>query len=217
MAFTIQAQIRSLTGRHTNQLRQDGQVPAVMYGFDVEPTSIEIDRNAVDRLYTEAGESSLVELTIDGAVHNVLIQDVQRDPMTDFITHVDFRRVDMTQKVETAIPVTIVGEAPAVKELGGTLIQSLDEVEVEALPSALVREFTVSAESLKTFDDVIRVSDLSIPEGMEVLTDANEAIASVMPPRSQEEMDALNAAVEVDVSAVEVTKEKPAVEEAKAE
>lgn len=208
MAFTIKAEKRTLEGRATNHLRAEGKVPAIMYGFEVEPISITIDRNALERLNTDAGESSIIDLTVDGTTHHVLMQDIQRDPMTDFATHADFRRLDMTKKVETSIPITLSGEAPAVKELGGTLIQSLDEVEVEALPSALIREFIVNVESLKTFEDTIRVSDLVVPEGMEILTDVASAIAGVTPPRTQEEMDALDISVEVDLDAVEVTKEK---------
>ncbi len=216
MALTIAAETRTIEGRATDQLRAEGKVPGIVYGFEIDPVNIEVDRNELDRLYNEAGESSIIDLKVGNDTYNVLIQDLQRDPLTDFLTHVDFRRVNMNEKVETSIPITLVGEAPAVKELGGTLIQSLDEVDVEALPAALVRELTVSVETLKTFDDTIRVSDLSVPEGMEIENDPNEAIASVMPPRSEEEMEALDEAVDADVSKVEVTSEKKE-EEAPAE
>lgn len=213
MTLTITAEPRTIEGKKTEHLRADGKVPAVMYGFDTEPTNLTLDRVTMEKLYTDAGESSIIDLTLDKDTHSVLIQDIQRDPITDFIIHVDFRRIDMTKEVETDIPVKLVGEAPAVKELGGTLIQSRNEVEVKALPSALVRELTVSVEGLKTFDDTIRVSDIDVPEGMTILTEADRSVASVMPPRTQEEMDALDEEVDADVSGVEVEGEEAEGEE----
>ncbi|MBU1126449.1 MAG: 50S ribosomal protein L25 [Patescibacteria group bacterium] len=208
MALSITAESRSIRGRATDQLRANGKVPGIVYGFEIEPVNIELDRNELERLYENAGESSLVDLKVGNEIYSVLIQDLQRDPLTDFLTHVDFRKLNMNEKVETTIPITLIGEAPAVKELGGTLIQSLDEVDVEALPAVLVREFTISVESLKTFEDSIRVSDLTIPEGMDISNDPDQSIASVIPPRSQEEIDALDSEVDTDVSKVEVATEK---------
>lgn len=206
--MTLTAQNRELTGRKTSQLRSEGLVPAVVYGYGTEPQKITVDRNRTEKIYSEAGESSVIELEVEGKKMSVLIQDTQRDPLTGFLTHADFRAVDLTKTVETTIALELVGEAPAVKELGGTIIQSLEEVDVEALPGALVPEIEVDATVLKTFDDVIRVSDLPVPEGVTILNDPNTAVASVAEPRSEEEMEALNEAVEEDVSGVEVTTEK---------
>ncbi len=206
--MTITASTRTISGRKTNQLRAEGEVPAVMYGFETEPTSLKLDRNNLERLLSKAGTSTVIKLDVEGSAHDVLIQEIQRHPISDDITHADFRRVDMSKKVEASISITLEGEAPAVKALGGTLLQSLEEIEVVALPSALMKEITVSVESLETFDDVLRVSDLKMPEGIELITDAEKAIASVQPPRSEEEMEALDEAVDGDVSNVEVTSEK---------
>ncbi len=179
----------------SNHLRADDKIPAVMYGFETDPTSIVVDRVQLEKLYSEAGMSTIIDLTIDGKVHPVLIQDLQYNPITDFITHADFRRIDISKKVETSITIKFVGESVAVKELGGTLIQSLEEVDISALPNALVRELEIDINKLKTFDDVIRVSDIETPEGIEILTDAERTIATVQPPRVEE----------VDVIASEAT------------
>jgi large subunit ribosomal protein L25 len=205
---TIDAQKREITGRATDALRAAGSVPAVMYGFGTEPTNIVVDRNAFVKVYAQAGESTVVDLTIDGVAHPVLIADVQRDPLTDFFTHIDFRRVDRSKKIEANIRIVLVGESSAVKNLGGTLIQSLEELEVFALPDKLVSEIEVDIAKLATFDDVVRVSDIVVPEGIEVKDDAETAIASVQAPRSEEELAALNEAVDFDVSKVEVLTEK---------
>jgi large subunit ribosomal protein L25 len=180
-----------------------------MYGFEVTaPVSVTVDRNAFNKIYAKAGESMVVDLEIDGKTHPVLIADIQRNVLTDFFTHVDFRRVDLKRKIEAKIPLKLVGEAPAVKTLGGTLVQSLEEVEVLSLPDALVHEIEVDISALVTFDDMIRVKNVKLPEGIEVKTWAEQTVATVQPPRSEAEMAALDAAVDTDVSKVEVLTEK---------
>ncbi|MCR4312487.1 MAG: 50S ribosomal protein L25 [Candidatus Uhrbacteria bacterium] len=212
---TLNAVLRIIVGRKTDALRVEGKVPAIVYGFGIEPTSITVDRNEFIRVFSASGSSTVVDLMVDGAKHPVLIGDVQRDPLTNFVTHIDFRRVDATRKIEAKIPLKLVGIPAAVKELGGTLLQSLEDLEVKSLPDALVSHIDVDVMKLATFEDVIRVSDLVVPEGIEVITDADMPIASVQAPRSEEEMAALDTAIEVDVSKVEVTTEKK--EEATAE
>lgn len=217
---TLTATLRDLVGRKTNALRQDGSVPCVVYGFGTEPTNITVDRNAFVKVYAAAGSSTVVDLTVGDKVFQVLIGEIQRNPLNDFVTHVDFRAVDPNRKIEAKIRLELVGEAPAVKTLGGTLLQSLEDLEVKSLPNALVSHIDVDVSKLVTFDDVIRVSDIVVPEGIEVMTDPEMAVASVQEPRSEEELAALNEAVEMDVSKVEVTTEKkdeeaPAAEPAK--
>lgn len=212
--MTLSAKAREEKGRKTNVLRAEGQVPAVVYGFAIEPTSITVDRSDMERLYTKAGESTVVDLDIDGTVHPVLIQEVQRDALTGFFTHVDFRKLNMTERVEAAVSLVLEGEAPAVKGLGGTLIHALDEVEVSALPNALVREIIVDISVLATFDDAVHVSDLSVPAGVEILTEGTATVASVAPPRSEEELAALDEEVQNNVDSVEVTSEKKEEENA---
>lgn len=204
----IEAGLREEKGRKTNVLRENGKIPAVMYGFETEPVRLTLDRNAFNKVYAQAGESTVVDLEVGGKTHPVLIVDTQRNPITDFFTHVDFRRVDMKRKIEAKIPLKLVGESAAVKGLGGTLIQSLEEIEVKSLPDALVHEIEVDIAALATFDDVIRVKDIKVPAGIEVETSLEQAVATVQPPRSEEELAALDSAVDADVSKVEITTEK---------
>lgn len=213
---TLRAEARTEAGRKTDALRSEGKVPAVVYGFGIQPTNVTVDRNAFLKAYSEAGESTVLELDVTGTTHPVLIAEVQRNPINDFVTHVDFRRVDLSKKIEAKIPLKAVGVSSAVKDLGGTLVQSLEDLEVKSLPNALVHEIAVDITTLKTFEDVIRVSDLSVPAGIEVMADAETAVFLVQPPRSEAEMAALDAAVEVDVSKVEI-EEKGKVEEAEGE
>lgn len=216
--FQLYADVRTLKGKKTHCLRAAGKVPAVVYGAQTKPENITIDRNAFLKLYQSAGESSLVELTVDqqSPLH-VLIQDFQTDPVIDDIIHVDFRSVDLTKEIEATVDLEFIGEAPAVKTLGGTLVLSREYVDVRCLPTKLVRRIRVDLSPLATFEDGIRVKDLVLPEGMTVIDDPALSIAVVMPPRSEEELASLDRAVEVDVSAVEVVgkKEEEEGEEAK--
>lgn len=214
---TMNATLRELKGRATEALRAEGAVPAVVYGFGTEPTNIQVDRNAFLKVLAAAGSSTVVDLVVGEKSYQVLIGEVQRNALNDFVTHIDFRAVDPNRKIEAKIPLVLVGLAPAVKELGGTLLQSLEEVEVVSLPNALVHEISIDVSKLATFDDVIRVSDIVAPEGVEITTDGEVAIASVQPPRSEEELASLNEVVDADVSKVEVLKEKKLTPEEEAE
>ncbi|TAL49815.1 50S ribosomal protein L25 [Patescibacteria group bacterium] len=205
----LEAKTRTEKGRKTYTLRNAGSVPAIVYGAGTEPQMVTVDRNKFVKTYQAAGESSIVELKIDEKPPlHVLIQDYQIDPLRTEYTHIDFRSIDMNKEIETEVELEFVGESAAVKALGGTFIPSLETVAIRALPSKLVRSIQVDISVLATFDDAIHVSDLKAPEGVQILEDLEVTIASVEPPRSDAEMDALNAAVEMDVSAVEVAKEK---------
>ena len=194
--FQLTAQARETMGRKTEALRAEGTIPAVLYGFEVEPTNLSVDRSKLERLYAKAGVSTVVALDIEGTPHNVLIQDLQRDPLTDYITHADFRRINMNEKVQTSVRITLTGVSLAVKDMSGTLVQAMEEVEVEALPSALVREFVLDIGKLATFEDSLHVSDIIVPEGIEIMADAEQTIAIVQQPRKIEDLEALDAPIE---------------------
>ena len=213
--LTLEAQHRTETGRKTRTLREAGKVPAVVYGVGTEPQNIVVDRNQFVKIYKDAGESSVVELVVDAktALH-VLIQDFQQDPLRDEVTHIDFRSIDMNKQIDAEVELEFVGESIAVKALGGTFVASKDSVEVKCLPSKLVRKITIDISILKTFEDVIRVSDIQVPEGMVIVEDPQTTLAAVQAPRSEEEMADLDKVVKLDVSAVEV--EKKAKEDAAA-
>lgn len=217
-AIVLNAATRSLVGRKTAALRSEGVIPAVVYGAGVpEPLSIELNRNEFVRLYKTAGESTLLALTVDGKAINVLIQDLQVDPLRDEISHVDFRAVDMTKMVEAEVNLRFVGESMAMKSLGGTLVHPMETLRVRALPSKLISHIDVDISKLATFEDAILVKDLPLPEGMEAVDDLEQTVALVDAPRSDEEMAALNTAVEIDVTQVEkVEAKKKADEEAAA-
>jgi len=212
--YTISANQRQEMGRKNWKLREEGKIPAVVYGFEMEPQNIELNRNDFVKLYNTAGESSVIDLSIkDGKTISVIVQDFQRDPITGFVTHADFRAIDLTKPIEAEVKLSFEGEAPAVKSMGGTLVRSIERLPIRALPKNLISSITVDLTQLVTFDDIIRVSDLALPTGVEANEEAERTIALVMAPRSEEEMAALDEAVEGEVGGVEVEGEKAEGEE----
>lgn len=189
--LTLSAKIRTIHGKKNGQLRRTGQVPAVLYGHGVSPTPLQMEAKTLTKTWKTAGSSQLVDVAIDEkAPVKVLIHDIQEHPVTGAILHADLYQVKMTEKLETEIPLKFVGEAPAVKDLEGSLITEKDSLEVRCLPGDLVAEFEVNISSLATFDDVITVADIKVPSAIEVLNDPEETVALVTPPRSEAELEA---------------------------
>lgn len=207
-SINLQASKREGVGnRKPFQIRAKGKIPAIVYGSDLQPRPVTVDGREFGQVYRRAGESTLVDLVVDKATPvKVLIQDLQRDVMQGEVVHVDFFQVNMHKEIDAKIKIEIVGEAPAVRELGGTLIQTLEELEVRCLPGVLVHELQADVRGLKTFQDVVHVSDLKVPEGMQVKNDLEETVVIVEEPRSEEELAKLDEVVVADVAAVEVEK-----------
>lgn len=202
-AITLKAKTREVTGKKVDKLRKEDIIPAVMYGNKIASQNILVNYLDFKRVYDKAGESALIELETEGKKVNVLVHDIQLDPMSGKFTHVDFFQVNMKEEVETEIPLEFIGESPAVKELGGVLIKSLDEITVKCLPADLPEKYEIDISKLATFDDVIAVKDLKISDKIEILVDGETIIASVQEPRTQEELESLETKVEEDVSKVE--------------
>lgn len=224
MSFAISAVKR--TG-NAEEVRTEGKIPAVLYGPGREPISVAVSYNEFDKLYQEAGESTLVDFTVDGEKSvKVLIQDLQYNPLTRRFSHVDFRQIRMDQEIETAVELIFVGLAPAVKELGGTLSTPMSEINVKSLPDKLMTSFDVDLSILKTFDDAIYVKDLKLPEGVLSMDNPDALVAKVAPSLTEDAIKAMEEAnaAPVDISKIEISEERgkkeeeaPADEEKKAE
>lgn len=219
-ALKLNVTARTETGKALEALRKQDLIPAVVYGHDVAPASLSVNYLDFTRALKTAGESTLIELSLDGKKPvNVLIHDVATHPLTGRVLHVDFYQVNMKEEIETDIPLEFVGESAAVKALSGVLVRSLEEIKVKCLPSDLPHALQVDLSKLATFDDAIKVGDIVLPKGVELLDDVETIVATVAAPRSEAEMAALDEKVEMDVTKVEgVVKETPAAEgEAKEE
>ena len=210
---TLLAEKRDIVGKKVKKLRGRGKLPGVVYGKGVEPELVSVGAKEFRRLYHEVGGNTLVLLEINEDKHNVLIHEPARNPVTDEEVHVDFYRVNMSEKITTEVPLHFEGEAPAVHNLEGTLIRPLDNVQVECLPGDLPHALEISLDSLEDFEAAIHVSDLSVPEGVEILNDPEEVLAKVEPPRSEEELEELEETPAEEEALPEVEGEVPEGEE----
>lgn len=205
----LHASQRSTTGRNVRIVREQDLVPAVMYGHGIENINLSLPAREFQTVYGAAGESTLVDLLVDAAEPvKVIIQDVQKDGVSDRILHADLYQVNMKEKITAEVPIVFVGESPAVKTLGGILIKNLAKVEVESLPADLPHELQVDISGLKLFTDKITVGNIQVPAGVTLRAEATEAVILVEEPRSEEELKALEGEVKTDVSGVEVLTEK---------
>ncbi len=212
MTFNFSARKRK-ANEEAAALRLARQLPAILYGLGMEPVSLAMDYNSFFKLYNEAGEASLIDLSIEDPSTGVqdkpvkvLIQDLQQDPVKGVITHVDFRQIDMNKEMHATCELHFIGEAPAVKELAGTLVKAKDTVEVKCLPKDLVNEITVDLGMLKVFEDVIHVKDLVLPAGITLADDPQTVIVKVARPLSEEELKAMEEQGPKSVAEVEVEK-----------
>lgn len=211
---SLKAQKRTEVGSGVSKLRKAGMIPAVMYGHKIASQNLALNYLEFQKVFQKAGENTVIELEIEGSGKvNVLVHEIQTDPISGKITHADLFQVRMDEKIETKIPLEFVGESPAVKALGGVLVKNMDEVEVSCLPADLPSTIQVDISKIENFDDHIKVKDLKVSEKVEILSDLENVIALVERPRTEEELAALNEKVEADVTKVEgVVKEAPVAE-----
>lgn len=192
------------------KLRKSNLVPAVIYGHNVPTEHLAIGYSEFEKVFRKAGESTIIQLVVDGNARNVLIQDVQRHFLNNKFLHADFYAVSMTEKLKATIPLEVVGNSPAVKE-GNILVTVLSEVEVECLPADLPHNIEYDISSLAQINDAIHVRDLKVSDKVEVLTDKDEVVAKISAPRDVEAE--LAEPIVEDVSAVEGAAEtKPEAE-----
>lgn len=217
MTFSLTAKSRTELGRGAKKVRNAGQIPAVVYGPGIEPKAIQLGVSEFLKLYRAAGTSSLVDVTVDElAPVKVLIQEVQLNPLTMKPRHVDLRQIKMDEKLTVEVPLVFEGEAPAVKELAGTLVHAYDALTITCLPADLPHQIKIDLTSLKTFEDTITVSDLVLPKGVSVAQDANVTLATVMAPMTEDQLKKLEEQGVGDVTAIKTeSEEKKAEDEAK--
>ena len=187
--ISLSAKPRKELGKKTKHMRVQGRIPAVVYGPKMKTLSVEVDEKEFKKVFSQAGESSLMELSIVGekAKNLVLVNDLQKNPLSNAVIHIDFFQPALDEEVEVAIPLAFEGVALAEKDLGGTLVKNISEVEARALPQNLIHEIVVNIEPLKTFEDHIYVKDLKVPATITVLKKPDEIVASVLPPQKVEE------------------------------
>ena len=200
--LTLTATKREETGKRSKRLIASGTLPAVVYGPKQESLSISIPEKAFENVLKEAGESSVVELSgVTSSPLQVLIHEVDRDPVTNTPRHADFYAIEKGAKVEVEVPLVFVGESPAVKA-GANLVKVLHELKIEADPANLPHDISVDISTLVEVGSHILVQDLKIPANVQVLEEAEQVVALIQEVTVEEEAPVAS----VDMAAIEVEK-----------
>lgn len=216
--FELKSKKRGILGKNVKTLRNQGLVPAVVYGGKEGNIPLVLELKEFKKIFKHAGETTIVRLFIDDEkFKNVLIHDTSRDPVTDEVRHIDFYEVKMDEKITAKIPLIFTGDALAISDLGGVLVKAMQELEIRALPADLPHKIEIDISSLKTFNDNILVKDIKLPQNIEVLGNTSASVASIAMPRSEAELEALSGKVEEKIEEVTTEAEEKAAETAEEE
>jgi len=191
-------------------LRKDGFIPAVFYGRKEASTAIAVNEINFLKVFKEAGESSVISLVEGNEKHDALIHDVATDAVSGKVIHVDFYIIEKGKKVEVNIPISFIGVSVAQKDLGGSLVKVMHEIEVSAEASNLPHEIEVDISALTDFEARIQVKDIKLPAGVTFVSDPEEVIALVTPAKEEEVEEVVTP---VDVSEIGLSETKGKKEE----
>ncbi len=180
---TLPVQPRTVLGKKVSNLRRAGLTPVHMYGSGGEPQALQVDTQVLRRVLTHAGHNRPIEVVTEGSSVRSLtfVREIQFHPLTLEVLHVDLFRVDADITTIVEVPLELEGDSPAVR-LGGSLIQNLHSVSVEARPLDVPGSVIVDVSVLDNFDKSIRVADLTVGEGITVLTEGEQMVAHVAAP-----------------------------------
>jgi len=170
---------RKVVGKKVYKLRRENILPANIYGRNMKSTAVQVPYKEFEKVYKEAGETGIVDVSIDGEIKPSLIHNLQQDYFNHKILHVDFFQVNLKEKVKTTVKLVTIGEAKAVTEKIGLLEQPLAEIEIEALPTDLPENIEVNVEPLAELEAQITVGDIKAPEGVTILTDPSQVVAKI--------------------------------------
>ena len=209
----IKAEIREGVGKGpARRARAAGRVPAILYGGGMEPVSITVDRRELALAYhSDSGTNTLLDIEVDGGRTLALTKELQKDPVRGTLLHADFIKIDRDVRIEVEVPIHLVGDSPGVSE-GGVLEQPLHALSISVLPGDVPEAVDVDISAL-AIGDSLRVADIQPDGAYDVLSDADSTIAHVAQPISEEELEAMEAAVaegapeEVEAEAEEAQEE----------
>ena len=185
----LTAEERKVLGKKVKQLRREGILPANVYGKGLSSQAVQVKLTDFQVVFKEAGATGLVDLKLGDKKRPVMIKNLQMDYSTNLPLHADFYQVNLKEKVKAQVPIELVGEAAAVKDKIGILLQVTSEVEVEALPDRIPEHIEASVEALGEIGAGIIVGDLKTEEGVEILTDAGVIIARITEPAKEEPVE----------------------------
>ncbi len=185
--ITLQAERRKVVGKRVRRLRRSGLVPGVFYGPRVEPLLVQVPHKMLSEVYRQAGSSTLIQVVLDGNTYPALIRDLQRDPISQEILHLDLERVDLDRPITTQVPIILKGISPVVEQGLAVLTHGLEEIEIRCLPTAVPAHVEVDISVITRPDQAIHVGDLVLPPEVHLLTDPKAIIVYTTPIRRLEE------------------------------
>jgi large subunit ribosomal protein L25 len=178
-AISLIVEPRKFVGHQAKKTRKSGKIPGTLYGRGMKSISIDVPKDTFVLTYKQAGETHLLDLSCDGKIFPALIHHVQKNPVTQQIVHAEFLTVSLTEKLKTQVPVQVIGIAPAVKEGRGTLLITLNNVEIETLPNAIPEGIDVDISSMDEVNSEVKVKHMKIPQGVTLLTDPEMTVAKI--------------------------------------
>ena len=181
----IPANKREVIGKKVKNLRREGKLPAIIYGYGIDPMPIVLELRETTKIMREVSRATVVELDVDGEKINALVRERQRGVLTGAYEHIDFLAISMTETVRTQVNVFVEGKSPAEEEFGAIVMSGADNVEVEALPADLPESLIVDVSGLENIGDTITVADLDLPKGVTVLADPSEMLAVITLPAQE--------------------------------
>lgn len=206
----LAVQERKELGKKTKHLREQGVIPAELYGHGIQNRHVSVPLKDFRKALKASGENTIVTLMLGKEKFPVLIHDIAYDTISDEILSVDFYQVKMDEKLKVKVPIEFKGEAPAVKEKGGILLKVMAEVEVEALPDKIPHSIEVDLGVLKDIANSVHIKDLKVSKDYTVLVDPSMVIVTIKAPLTEEQEKALEAEATETKEAVVETEEKKA-------
>jgi large subunit ribosomal protein L25 len=213
------ANTRNIRGKKVRFLRRDGITPVHVFGHGIEPIAVQCDTVELQKVLARAGKTSIVGLKLDKAkkVRNVMVREVQKEPRTGELLHVDLYQIRMEEKLKVAVPITLVGEAPALKLKENFLSQELNTMTIECLPDRIPNHIDVDLSGLVEADQTIHVQDIVLGDGITILNHPEQLIVKISIRHIEKEVEAVPVAVaaEGEAGAAEAASEEPKKESKK--
>jgi large subunit ribosomal protein L25 len=215
-SIKLEAKERKITGKEVSSIREEGFIPSAIFGINGNK-NISLDKKIFLKVFEKAKYTSVIELSAGDTKHNVLISEIQTHPVTNDVLTVTFHEISLKEKVNTNVPIELEGEAPAVKTYNGILVHSLQEIEISALPGNIPQSIVIDINKLEEIGDSILIKDISLPEGVELVSDDEEtlelAIVTVAPPTEEVEEEAEEEVSPEDVEVINEKKEEESTED----
>ena len=187
MEAILQIQKRTTEGKKVKTLRNQGITPIHLYGSEFDSASMQVKMSELIDILNLAGFSS--PITLNDGKNDIIAfaREVQRHPLTEQILHVDFQIVGKDDQVEVEVPINLIGESPAVKNLGGVLIKLMETIRVSSKVDSVPKSLELDISVIESLEQSILVGEIEIAEGVQIVSDETFAVARVIPPRIEVE------------------------------